>query len=758
MERRVLVALLLVALVVSSSVAAIVLFYKPGPADNRTARVWVDLRTLSDGVFRERDRWGTVETFSDAPLGTLNSYRQVALVQNQATESVVLDGAVWCMIKGNASNAVLLRYSPRIDGPSWNMSFECYAPQGTDFFDPAYGVQRIGLTATLIDTQGKELASVDLSYGNPSNRNVTVTDVNGGKVHILSDSLLPAYQYRNAMEGSAPARYIISFRHVEGERSCLVTVLHTSGVKVGQTSIPIPSNWSQASQLVLSTTSSITYRYGADPNLPNVPLVYVGAWMVDNLACRGATARYPLAGPVYEYTAEGTAAPASNSTWSSGHDGANVTIDGRPAVLNSATGRYEVDLPLNVQWSRKVSYTVIVDGVMLNDRMYLTMSSAVPDVSVSQWWNGWDWVSVFGEDDCSAASDVVNKYQGFDHPLTAYVMASGYSNQPSNVEIALHAPHDWEYGNRKFWSEASSQAQEGMNMLRSSYNYASRWDDPASGGKGDTYISMAYPGNKASYELLYALNAAGIKIDGRASENGAAGNRTQLGSYYYPGGYLDTGSGWYPYTPTDLMDASRQLSWDYARGWNATFSLVDKVANGHGVLRVYGHPGRAIQDADVLHWIDGPKTNYSLENWKATDGEVASYLYGRWSTDIKLDPRPVSSSSLSYNIRVKDPTAAGYWKVPITVAVDLHGRAVKDVIVHDGWNTMRLSDGTLKDLHSSRVMDRGYDVRNDTLYVSAFWSEGSSLTIEFDDHAPTMSSSTQLGSFLVMRDAELAAA
>jgi hypothetical protein len=700
------------------------------------------------------DRWGSIETFSDAPTGLMDKYRDVVLAQTSVTESVVLDGKVWCMVKGNTSDAPLLYYRPTLASSNWNISFECYAPQGTDYFDRSLGIQHIGLTASLIDSQGKDLVQADLSYGN-YNQNISVRDVGRGAVHSLATSLLPAYQYRNDAEGSSPDRYIVSFQHLEGEGRCTVTVMHTSGVVIGQATTLLPSRWSIPFQLALTTSSSVIVQIRADPNLAAYPMIHLGGWVVDNLGCRGATARYPMIGPTYEYAEEGGRAPSPNPKWSSEQDRTEVMIDGRRASFNATTGRYEADLPLDVQWSKKVGYSVSLDGVKVTDSMYLTMSSSSPNASVAEWWNGLDWVSVFGEDDCTTVADILRNYDGYDHPLTAYMMGSSDGALSDNVEIALHAPHDWANGMRKFWKESVVQAGTGMDTLRSGFKYASKWDDPQNGGKGDTYISMAFPGNSASYELIYALSAAGIKIDGRASEAGAAGNHTHLGSYYYPGGYLDTGSGWRPYTPLDLMDAARLLSWDYPQSWNKTFNLVDQTAKQGGVLRVYGHPGYSIRDPALLHWIDDPKNNYSLENWKATDGEVASYLYGRWSTDIRYNPQFSTANSTTYNIKVKDPTAAGYWKVPITISVNTGGRPVKDIIVQDGDKVLRMSDGTLKDLSSERIMDRGFNLRNGTLLVSAFWTEGSSLTIVYDEIINSSNTANEGSSFLVMRSSEL---
>ncbi len=48
------------------------------------------------------------------------------------------------------------------------------------------------------------------------------------------------------------------------------------------------------------------------------------------------------------------------------------------------------------------------------------------------------------------------------------------------------------------------------------------------GGAGDTYLSLANPGNTATYQMMFAQFAAGTRIEGICSNpyNGAPGNST----------------------------------------------------------------------------------------------------------------------------------------------------------------------------------------------------------------------------------------
>jgi hypothetical protein len=292
--------------------------------DDRTARAWVDLATIGSPAVEEEDRWGSVETFAGATTGAISYHHQVSLYQAAAAESVVLDGKIWCMMRANSSDLVLMRYTPTVEGSNWNISFECYAPQAGDSFDPALGKQHIGLTATLVDANGRAIASVDLSYGTPGDNCIVLRD-SAGTTTELSDSMAPSTAVKGPIEGFAPERYIVSFQRA-GEGHCVVGVMRTTGTVVGQGNVTVPEEWEGPKQLVLRTTSTVLTRQGIDPNVPWSVATYCGAWVVDNLACRGATARYPLAGPLYEYSWEGAGAPTDSMRIGAPQDGSVVRI------------------------------------------------------------------------------------------------------------------------------------------------------------------------------------------------------------------------------------------------------------------------------------------------------------------------------------------------------------------------------------------------------------------------------------------------
>ncbi len=91
--------------------------------------------------------------------------------------------------------------------------------------------------------------------------------------------------------------------------------------------------------------------------------------------------------------------------------------------------------------------------------------------------------------------------------------------------------------------------------------------------------------------------------------------------------------------------------------------------------------------------------------------------------------------TMVFDVSRQDPKAAGYWLVPVTVAIDIGGMDVKRVEVVEGGHTYS-SDGAgefaLRDLEGERVMDLGYDIRGQTLYVSHFWNSSAQLRVVFN--------------------------
>lgn len=280
-------------------------------------------------------------------------------------------------------------------------------------------------------------------------------------------------------------------------------------------------------------------------------------------------------------------------------------------------------------------------------------------------------------------------------------------------------------------------------MLEGAYTFASRWDNPAYVGAGDTYIAIANPGNSGSWEQMYAEYARGTRIMGFTSNpyNGAPGNTSLVGSWWVPfyppksGSWLPPLSQWYPYATYDMMDDVRGPSTDNdipSYIWLLTFWMAQ---NG-GVQRIYNHGIISPTAAQLLWWIDNPKTNFSYENWKATDGEVASYVYGHWSTDITFDSAKSNSTITAYQVSRVDPIPAGYWRVPVTIAFNASGRHLSDIVVKEGPMTLLMSNGSLRNLTGKRIMDVGYDIRGDTIYVSYFWNSSTELSFVFADAVP----------------------
>lgn len=683
--------------------------------------------------------WGISETFSGVLTGTHGPvlFGDFNLSAQSPTESVVLDGWLFVMTKegvtlsGDPVTGTVAKYTP--SGPAersndWNISAEITRPVEDSAYI-TYNIENVsgrqGLTVYLTNSSGTALAGVELVTGHPANESIRVFNASDSSWTVVAGDLLPALTHDYSVFGAKPDGYVVSFSHANNSPEVQVLVRNSGSGVVYLGNLTIPT-------IEGANEPSLRFDVYVLDGLVATYFVASG-WIIDNVMFRSLESRYPVIEPVYELVSE--EAPL----WLEVKDidgnrvtDAGVSIEGQLASYDWTSGRYEISIDRQVDWDIGFNYTVTVDGVVVNDLVKVsTTPTNISRVSIPKWWNGWDWVSVLGRDDSYGPETAISMFQDFDHPKTAYVHSTFQGNSTellaTQSEIAMHYPHDYAFWGHKFWDEAVSSAGICHSTFEDKYWFASRWDDPRYVGKGDTYISNANPGNSASWEQMFAHYLSGTRLMGISSQFYLAGNSSLIGSYwmYAP---LFTGipswASWDPHSRMDMMDMWRSVNTDH----NETYQwlMAFNAANNGGVLRVYNHG--IILNASLLHWIVGNKTNLSYENWKATDGEVASYIYGRWSTDIDLDPRS-SSTRWMYNISRQDPTASGYWRVPVTVAVDITDQFVEDIEIDDSSWRLKMSDGTLQDLAGKRIMDVGYDIRGTTLYVSYFWNASSELKI-----------------------------
>jgi hypothetical protein len=717
-------------------------------------------------VVKQQGYWGSVQTLYDLPTGThnpsdiaLSSGRLRLITANSDQESVVLDGTLATLSRQNESNQTIVSYEPNHvdDGLGWNLSVEVYpARESASYTSVGMPTPTNGLKIYLCNDT-LDLTAVSLYVGSASAglERIQVLNASAGTWSSLTNNLIPSYPNRHddsqgspqlseSIYGFKPDRYTVFFSYVDDASTCNITITHTGDGIVGSASVPLPT----------AMPGDFKLRFVTDAQIPVVtPYGQLGYWMVDNLCFRGLNSRYPVAGPEYEYVTKGDPVWVSlEDIGGSSISDASVTIDGMHATYVAERQRYEADLVLPVDWNEPISYSVTSDGVTVNDTVSITMMANLTNekISLPLWWNGWSWVSVFGTDDSPSATTAVSAYVGYNHPTTSYIMSAtpgGNSAQllATQSEVGIHWPHDYASWPSRFWDAAVNASDIGHTTLENAYTFASRWDNPAYVGVGDMYITIACPGNSASWEMLYAEYARGTRIMGLASNyaNGAPGNHSLLGSWYGPAAVLQgprwgaPDSQWYPYTQYDMMDAARGPNSDGpwpSQMWQDIFW----TASHGGVQRFYNH-GSVSPSPTVtmlLHWVDDPKTNFSYENWKATDGEVASYVYGHWSTDIVYNPSLSNSTVTSYQVSRADPIAAGYWRVPVTVAFNATGRHLADIKITEGNRTLLMSDGSLRNLSGKRIMDVGYDIRGNTIYVSYFWNASTNLSFVFSDAFP----------------------
>lgn len=726
------------------------------------------LPTLSSGATASSDhssltadeRWGRMETFDDVPTGTTVGSHGLTFHSSEATDIVFLDGSLWVMFRGNESREIL-RYEPIVPQMGWNISFEAFAPrEGSAYYGADKEPGRYSLISSILDINGSVLASVDLRVGTRDQEGAYLFSGQSPSWSKVGTDILPAYSRDTSREAYLPDRYTVAYAYDGHELNVtiahsLVGIISIYSMDVERMDVAPVLHISE--ETVISPLLTIFGDYGNN-----------GGWMLDNFAARPTGSPYPRISPLLETVG------VDDPVWLSiiDEDGtpisdANVSLGATRSAFVPTNGRYQAMLPRSVDWAVPTSYLVDLPYMTIEGKMKVTTTFYDERLAVSQWWNGWDWATVFGLDDCAGPESALEHYADFDHPTTAYVMSLvGESNEilATDSEIGMHNPHDYMTWMKKSWLESMDSAEQNQQMFRGEYEYASRWDRPDSGGMGDTYISLANPGNSATYQMMFAQYLAGTRIEGIGSNyyNGVPGNSTWMGSYYlYDGWNKDHNVSWSPLTMMDLMDAARLWSTDSKdQSYEQTIDRFSQVSERSGLLRVYGHPeyriiGEGYQNVTaLLDYLDDIKTDGSPENWKATDGEVASYIYGSRTTEAHMNMTESQNGVLVYDVERKDPKASGYWNVPITLRLSTGGAKVIEVQVIEGdriYSSLGTGDDALPFLDQARVMDCGYDIRDD-LFVSHYWNGSAKLIVKLEtpvilNEAPRIGLTDQLYNF-----------
>jgi hypothetical protein len=174
---------------------------------------------------------------------------------------------------------------------------------------------------------------------------------------------------------------------------------------------------------------------------------------------------------------------------------------------------------------------------------------------------------------------------------------------------------------------------------------------------------------------------------------------------------------------------------------NDSMSIIRSWAEDGILMRIYAHPNYNLNSAtyadiaSVLRWISAPKTDGTPENWKATDGEAASYIYSRHTTEIKKNGSPSESGMVTYDIIRQDPRDAGYWLVPVTLDFDIGQTSISEVQVVENGKIYSSLPGhlPLPNLDGKRVMDQGYDIRDGHLYISHFFNDSAQVRLRLNN-------------------------
>ena len=699
---------------------------------------------------------GGIETFDRLANGThdpntitLDTGTLVLHNPSADEEVIALGGQLISFVRTDLSNAKVMTYTPTIPGSSWVMSSELY-PSKDESIHQANGIpsSKYGMIVRLIDN-GVEVAGVSLYVGEPSlgYENIKIYSAANSTWWTVVDDVLPGHANRHdptpyavenqeGMYGNKVDYYIVSYEY-SGETSVVVSIHHSIDGVVSLLATETVAVSTPISDPAMTYTVDVAIDKTGEYNTFNM-------WCIDNLRIGSIGDRYAIVNPIYEYIMEDSPAylylrgldnnPIADAT---------VMIGGIAAAYVPERQRYEVSLGRSVNWAEQVSYSVAVDGYAFDGYFQITtMAQTANGISLPLWWNGWDWVSVIGVDDLSL-SNAISTYSAYDHPVSSYMSTFAYTNAllTTQSEAGNHAPHTYATQGYLLWEQAKSEAASGMSSLTNAFNFASLWDDPSYVGQGDTYITRGCPANWGNLQMVYAMYEQGYRTMGRTGSIFSPMDFDTLGAWY--------GGAFYPYEPLQLMNINRNPCLDnLAAGWEP---WVENIASMGGVVSAYCHGSFTSSGAAFLSWVTNPKTGFAYENWKATNGEVASYVNGRWTTDITYNEALSSAKTYVYDVSRRSPYASGYWNVPVTVAFDLSllSGGLGDIILTEGAKTYRMSDGTLSNLASAREMGVGYDIRDNTLYVSHFWNDTSMLsitseTVDVPQWSPTFTSTPSL--------------
>lgn len=462
------------------------------------------------------------------------------------------------------------------------------------------------------------------------------------------------------------------------------------------------------------------------------------SWMIFDISYRGLDTEYLRINPYSEMLEVGNniwiaVYKWDNTTLSTANVDINFGSGWEDMSYNSLEGRYEHEnLLSSIAWGNEVWIKVTYQNYTKYHKLYYSIVGN----NVSLWWNGWDFATAFGVDDCSGLMDGVNYYSAYNHPVISYIISStptGLATVNNDIvenhaEIGYHYPHTYTTNDIIFWTDAISSANSSMTNIKADFTYASIWDNASYVGSGDTYLSWAYPGNLGTIQLLNALYDEGFKI---ATVNWISTSTT---NYFIDGSYCPDGSiqnypqAFYPNAPIFLMNHFRQNIESSIN--DSHWNNIKYIASHGGMVEVYTHGSISSSGAILASWLNNTKSNYSYENWKATPGEIASYIFGRYTTYCNYNY--TSDTNIYFDVSRTDPRNYGYWLVPITLEFDLAEMNltesdISNITVNDGINNI-----TLSDLSGARIMDIGYDIRGTKLYVSYFWNESTTLSLELE--------------------------
>lgn len=357
-------------------------------------------------------------------------------------------------------------------------------------------------------------------------------------------------------------------------------------------------------------------------------------------------------------------------------------------------------------------------------------------LGIPAWWNGLQWAVALRIDDVvDPENDIPSSWLFMPLSIGLWDGGSGVMNpdwliEEYHCEYATHGDAAWHNPNwDKDYTWWYNNLVDAVNDVESQTNKTSLW--------GTTCITFHIPYSAADPEFSFAAYDAGLRYAGNSPWPQASA----------PGFNL-------------LLDGKQNLTTDYkiipknkfellltarlTQAKEGTFneSILERVRENGSFTAPYIHPNEQLAN-DFKAFIQN-----DIVGWHATIGEIASWLWYKWHTNVTLNDNSNSTVKI-YDINIYGNDNR-IWKVPITFAFNISGLGINESNIYDkvkvkyanGTEYMAWHDNiggffASTTQHRNQTMREGWRIDNDTLYLS-FIPDGKQIYISSSNSPPNI--------------------